>query len=137
MTHCLSGTNETQCLNTTYLHVGFFTISTSGSDGNPFSTISALGINNAYGLATAGGDVVPNGSVGNDQYMLFANNYVQAFDKGTHKPIFVVTSTGTSAQPQTANLANPDATETHARRRCESVSPTLAPLERDRIPGTT
>ena len=103
MTHCLSGTKENQCLNTNYLHVGFFTISTSGSDGNPFSTISALGINNAYGASSAAGDVVPNGSVGNDQYMLFANNYVQAFDKGTHKPIFVGTSTGTTAQPQTAN----------------------------------
>jgi hypothetical protein len=30
-------------------------------------------------------------------------NYVQAYDKGTHKPIFVGTSTGTTAQPQTAN----------------------------------
>jgi hypothetical protein len=103
MTACLSGTNETSCHNTGSLNVGFYSIHTSGSDGNPFSTISANGINNNFGSGTAGPDVVPNGSVGLNQYMLFANNYLQAYDKTTHKPIFVNTSTSTTAAPQAAN----------------------------------
>ena len=105
MSGCLTGTSagitQGSCHNTVNPNMGFYSTTTSGSHGNPFSTISAAGINGNSG--SAGPDVVPNGSVGLNQFMIFANNWVQAYDKTTHKPIFVNTSGGTSPQPQPAN----------------------------------
>jgi len=89
------------------LNVGFYSTSpTSGSGGNPFSGIGALGINGDGDGGVAHPDVVSNGSVGQNQYMLFANNNVQAYTKSgsyPHVPIWVNNSGDTVTHPQFAN----------------------------------
>ena len=98
---CLSGTNTTSCHNTTSKNIGFYTTSPSGSGGTSFVGITAAYINSAGG--TAGPDVVPNGSVGSDQYMQYANNWVQAYSKSNDGAIFSNASNNGSPEPQTAN----------------------------------
>jgi hypothetical protein len=87
--------------------VGFDTTSpVSGSWTNQFEGLDAVSIINSKQRprpqADPNGGVGPTNAQGVGQYLEFANNYVQAFDRGTGNGIFS-TSPGGSAGPQLIN----------------------------------
>jgi len=56
--------------------------------------MTANDINATYGAGAAHADVVPNGAVGMNQFLEYADYYVQAYDKATGYPIFSTTQQG-------------------------------------------
>jgi hypothetical protein len=105
MYDCLSGSSNYQnsgCHNHSgSRNIGFYSTSPSGTSSTKFGGITASQINGNSG--TAGPDVVPNGSVGLDDYMQYANNWVQAYSKTNDGAIFSNASNNGSPQPQKAN----------------------------------
>jgi hypothetical protein len=63
--------------------------------------MTASDINTTYGAYMAHADVVPNGAAGMNQFLEYADYYVQAYDKTTGYPIFSTTQQG-SPGPQPA-----------------------------------
>jgi hypothetical protein len=100
--NCRSGPSGGSCTGMSGgYNIGWY--AQTGATGQP-NSISAAYIDD-WGAGTATSDVSPNTSVGQYEYMEFANRYVQAFNKGTGEPIFVTSPSAQNFWPQTANGA--------------------------------
>jgi hypothetical protein len=72
-------------------NIGYWAYDSAGSSGvnYPNSITAAYIDSSSIQNEAATFDVVPNTAAGTDEYMEFANSYVQAFNKSTGEPIFV------------------------------------------------
>ena len=92
--NCRSGLSTGSCSVTN--NIGFVS-KTGGPTGHP--SITAPYIDQVYSLGTAGPDVVPNAAIGKNQYVEFANNRVQGYDRSTGVPIFIDDATHQNFRP--------------------------------------
>ena len=114
-TFCASGNSTkgaTTCKTTNWW--GFATVAPgSGAAGSQFEGIDAAEAVNPAPIVSPNGGVGPTVTVGSQtegQYLQFAGNYVQAFDKATGHPIFSNTPNTGPAVPQSfGTLFTPNA----------------------------
>ena len=102
--NCLTGTGGSHCANSGGSNnLGFYNrVKGTGSVSTSFPGVLATQIpNNTHGISLAGPHISPNGAVGSDQYLQYANLYVQAYNTTTGNPI-LITSPGDVATPQAA-----------------------------------
>jgi hypothetical protein len=110
------GANGGVTVNPTVTTTYTFTATGPGGTATASATVTVSPVNSFDGMTQADGaageDVDPNGAIGTKQYLEYVNTAIQAYDKGTEKPVWpspkqieTLWPSGSNCNPPTANPA--------------------------------